>query len=106
VGVLVGQQLLGDGADERVLCGGDGMKEKGKNVRGEERERRVARDRPAPLFPQQKQNARGLGSVSREQTDSRTLDTVRAGDHCSLRTSCCAGGERKRGQGEGEEAKK
>ena len=82
------------------------MKEKGKNVRGEERERRVARDRPAPLFPQQKQNARGLGSVSREQTDSRTLETVRAGDHCSLRTSCCAGGERKRGQGEGEEAKK
>jgi hypothetical protein len=28
-----------------------------------------------------------LGSHSREQMDSRTLDRVRAGDHCSFRMS-------------------
>ena len=33
------------------------------------------------------QNARGLGSVRREQTESRTFETVRAGLHCSLRMS-------------------
>ena len=29
----------------------------------------------------------GFGSVSSEQIESRTLETVSAGDHCSLRMS-------------------
>ena len=97
VDVLVCQELLGDGADEGVLCCcilGEGAHEKseggGERVRleGDGMEwRNEPRAPPRSLTPHNI-HARGLGSVSREQTESKTFETVRAGDHCSLRTSC------------------